>query len=160
MRHNLFEVIVGAFVLLAAAFFFISSVKQTGFNQSSGYQISAGFDNIDGVTSGSDVKMSGVKIGAVENQTIDPQTYRAKLVLNIRNDIKLPVDSSAKIVSNGLLGDKYVNIEPGAEDEMLKQGGMINYTQSSINMEQLLGKFIFGSSQTQKTDKQNAQADH
>jgi phospholipid/cholesterol/gamma-HCH transport system substrate-binding protein len=145
MKHNLFEIVVGTFVLGCAIYFFFFSFNKAGINTSSTYQISATFNNIDGVSAGSDVKVSGVKIGSVATEEIDPVTYLAILKLNINQDIKLPSDSSAKILSSGLLGGKYIGIEIGAEEEMLQEGGKIQFTQSGVNLEELLGKFIFGS---------------
>ncbi len=145
MKNNLFEVIVGTFVLGCAIYFFFFSFNKSNISTSKTYQISANFDNIDGVSSGSDIKISGVKIGTVANQTIDPETYRAVLKLSINQEIKLPKDSSAKVLSSGLLGGKYIGIEIGADEEMLESGDRIQFTQSGVNFEELLGKFIFGS---------------
>jgi phospholipid/cholesterol/gamma-HCH transport system substrate-binding protein len=145
MKNNLFEVIIGAFVLVCAAYFFFFSFNKSGVSTSSTYQISAEFENIDGISSGSDVKISGVKIGSVDKQKIDPESYMAVVTLNINNGIRLPSDSSAKIGSSGLLGGKYISIEIGAEEEMLQSGDAIEFTQSSVNLEELLGKFIFNS---------------
>ncbi|MFT6077328.1 MAG: phospholipid/cholesterol/gamma-HCH transport system substrate-binding protein [Myxococcota bacterium] len=145
MKNNLFEVIVGTFVLAFAIGFSFFSFNKSGISASSTYEISAVFSNIDGVSTGSDVKVSGVKIGSIADAQIDPITYRAILTLDINQDIKIPSDSSAKILSSGLLGGKYVGIEIGAEEEMIEDGGKIQYTQSGVNLEELLGKFIFGS---------------
>ena len=147
MKNNLFEIIIGTFVLCCTIYFFFFSFSKSGISTSQTYQISANFDNIDGVSTGSDVKVSGVKIGTVATEVIDPETYHAILTFNINNNIKIPIDSSAKILSSGLLGGKYVAIEIGAEEEVLKDGSKIQFTQSGINFEELLGKFIFGSSQ-------------
>ncbi|MES2676865.1 MAG: outer membrane lipid asymmetry maintenance protein MlaD [Pseudomonadota bacterium] len=144
MKNNLFEVIVGTFVLGCAIYFFFFSFNKSGISTSKTYQILAKFDNIDGISSGSDIKISGVKVGAVAGEAIDPTTYQAILKLDINQEIKLPKDSSAKVLSSGLLGGKYIGLEIGAEDEMLKNGEQIQFTQSGINFEELLGKFIFG----------------
>lgn len=145
MRSNIFEILVGTFVLICAVYFFAFSLKKSHVSTSNGYEIYAEFDNIEGVGTGSDVKISGVKIGTIGDQELNTKTYRAKLKLNIDNNIKLPKDSSAKIASSGLLGGKYLSIEPGAEDEILQNGDEIKFTQSSISLEDMLGKFIFGS---------------
>lgn len=155
MKNNLFEVIVGTFVLFCAIYFFFFSFSKSNISTSNTYQVSAKFDNIDGISIGSDIKISGVKIGTVASETIDPQTYQAILKLNINQEIKLPKDSSAKILSSGLLGGKYIGIEIGAEEEILKDGEQIGFTQSGINFEELLGKFIFGSSKKDKEEDEN-----
>ncbi len=145
MKNNLFEVIVGTFVLLSAIYFFIFSFKQSNIATGDSYKIIAEFDNIGDIGNGSDVKISGVKIGTVDTQSLNSQTYRALLTLNINNEIELPADSSAKIMSASLLGGKFISIEPGADEEILENGDAIIFTQSSVNFEDLLGKFMFGS---------------
>ncbi len=152
-NNNYFEIIVGTFVLMSALFFFFSSFQNSKVNSSKGYHLIAKFDNIDGLAPGGDVKISGVKVGSVENQFLDEESYRATLRLIIDDKIKLSSDSSAKVSSEGLLGSKYLAIEPGADDEFLKDGDEINFTQSSVNFEDLLGKFIFSSSSDKKEDK-------
>lgn len=142
-NNNYFEIIVGTFVLFCAIFFFVSSFKSAKVGDSKGYYLISKFDNIDGIAPGSDVKISGVKIGTVEEQFLDEKDFRAVLKLNIQNSVKLPVDSSAKVSSEGLLGSKYLAITPGGDDENLTDGGEIQFTQSSVNFEDLLGKFIF-----------------
>ncbi len=144
--HNFFEIFVGTFVLFCAIFFLFSSVKSAKINSTGGYRLIAKFDNIDGIAGGSDIKISGVKIGTVEDQFLDEKSFRATLKLNIDQNVKLSSDSSAKIVSEGLLGSKYLSITPGGDEENLKDGEEIAFTQSSSNLEELLGKFIFGSS--------------
>ncbi|MCE3254826.1 MAG: mlaD [Rickettsiaceae bacterium] len=154
MKHNnLFEVIVGTFVLVCATYFFFFSFNKSGISTSKTYQVSAKFDNIDGISAGSDIKISGVKIGSVSAAMIEPETYRAILKLDIDRDIKLPKDSSAKVLSSGLLGGKYIAIEVGAEEEMLANGDQIQFTQSGVNFEELLGKFIFGSTKKENENE-------
>ncbi|MBM5782792.1 MAG: outer membrane lipid asymmetry maintenance protein MlaD, partial [Pelagibacterales bacterium] len=137
---NYFEIIVGTFVLLCAGFFLFGSVKGSKSDSSGKYSLVAKFDNIEGVSSGSDIKIAGVKIGTVSEQFLDPKTYRASLKLLINSDVKLPTDSSAKISSEGLLGSKFLSIEIGSDEENLKEGDEIVFTQSSVNFEELLGK--------------------
>jgi phospholipid/cholesterol/gamma-HCH transport system substrate-binding protein len=151
--NNYFEIIVGSFVLLCAVFFFFSSLKSAKLNSSGGYHLIAKFENIDGISGGSDVKISGVKIGTVESQFLDEKDFRATLKLNLDSSVKLPLDSSAKVSSEGLLGSKYLSITPGGDEENLKDGEEIRFTQSSVNFEDLLGKFIFSSNS--KKDEKN-----
>lgn len=150
-NNNYFEIIVGTFVLFSAIFFLTNSFKSAQVGGSSGYHVIAKFDNVDGISAGSDVKISGVKIGAVEEQFLDKKDFRAALKLNIENSVQLPSDSSAKIVSEGLLGSKYLSITPGGDNDLLKDGDEILFTQSSVNLEDLLGKFIF--SEKDKNEK-------
>ena len=144
MRRNLIETLMGAIVLIVAAFFVFTTYQSSGIKKDYGYRLSALFDKADGITTGSDVRLGGIKIGTVVAQKLDPQTYRANVTLGIENDVKIPIDSTAQIVSDGLLGGKYISLVPGAENEMLGDGGVIEYTQGSVNLEQLIGKIAFG----------------
>ena len=149
-NNNYFEIIVGTFVLFCAVFFLLNSLKSSQVKNTDGYNLIAKFDNIDGIASGSDVKISGVKVGTVVKQFLDNDTYRATVEISIDSAVKLPTDSSAKISSEGLLGSKFLSIEIGADDEMLKQGEEIEFTQSSVSFEDLLGKFIFNSTKEEE----------
>ncbi len=154
--NNYFEVIVGTVVLFCAVFFFVSSFKRSQIDKSDSYTIVAKFDNSDGISDGADVKISGVKVGSVTAQSLDDKTFQAKLNLSISKEITLSSDSSAKIASEGLLGSKYIAITPGGDEEALKEGDEIQFTQSSVNLEELLGKFIFNSnSNKEKNEKSN-----
>jgi phospholipid/cholesterol/gamma-HCH transport system substrate-binding protein len=154
MKKNLIETIMGAVVLIVAGFFVATAYQNSGIKNEDGYQISAIFDRIDGVSRGTDVKIGGIKIGTVEDMQLDNTTYRAKLILGIKDSVKLPLDSSAEIASESLLGGKYVNIVPGSEEEMLKSGGKIEFTQSAVNLEQLIGKYAFGSADKKEEVKE------
>ncbi len=143
-RTNYFEVIVGTLVILFAGLFLINSIKSAKIQTSKGYEIIAKFDDVGDISSGSDVKISGIKIGTVSQSELDKDTYRATLKIQIQDDVKIPLDSSVKVASSGLLGAKYLEISPGADIEYLSQGDEIAFTQSSVNLEDLLGKFIFG----------------
>ena len=153
-QNNYFEIIVGTFVLLCAAFFFFSSFKSAKIKTNDGYNLIAKFDDASGIEAGGDVKISGIKVGTVSDSTLDSKNFRATLIFSVSKDLKLPTDSSAKIVSSGLLGEKYLAITPGADEEFLKDGEEVAFTQSSVNFEQLLGKFMFNSDD--KKDKKDA----
>jgi phospholipid/cholesterol/gamma-HCH transport system substrate-binding protein len=154
MKRNIIETLIGALVLLVAvgAIFFAYSNAGMKVNASS-YKIFAQFERIDGLTLGSDVRVGGVKVGIVSQQTLDPKTYLARVEMSINQQVKLPKDSSAQIVSDGLLGSKYVAIIPGAEDAMLAANEEITFTQSSVNLETLIGKMMFNGAEG-KEDKQ------
>ncbi len=142
-NNNYFDFIIGTFVILCAGFFFLSSFNSTKINNSGGYFLLAKFDNVNGIAGGSDVKISGVKIGTVIEQFIDEKTFRATIKFSINDKIKLPSDSSAKIVSDGLLGSKFLEINPGSQDDLLNEGDELVFTQSSVNFEDLLARFMF-----------------
>ena len=142
-QRNLTELVAGAVVLLVAAGFLGYAVAHTGRASVGGYTLHAKFDRIDGLSDGSDVRMAGVKVGSVTAATIDPKTYQALVSFTVQPSLKLPTDSSAEIVSDGLLGGKYLSLVPGGDEKMLPAGGTVTITQSSISIEQLLGKFVF-----------------
>jgi phospholipid/cholesterol/gamma-HCH transport system substrate-binding protein len=143
MGRNLVETLMGAFVLGLAIVFLVFAYGRAGLKTTDGYTLVGKFDRIDGLAQGSDVRMSGIKIGTVTAQTLDPKTYLAVLTLNVRNDVKLPRDSSARVASDGLLGDKYLSITPGGEDAMLTAGQEIQHTQGSVDIVSLVGRMLF-----------------
>lgn len=147
MRRNAIETIMGAAVLLVAVIFVVFAFSATGVSTVSGYQVTARFDNAAGLTPGTDVRMSGVKIGSVTSQRLDPKTYFAEVTLAIDKDIKLPADTSARVVPEGLLGSNYVLLEPGGAEEMIPDGGTIQYTQGAVNIVDLVGRLIFSGDQ-------------
>lgn len=146
MERNVVETIMGAVVLLVAAVFVVIAYQSGNVSTAkNGYNVTASFKQLGAINIGNDVRISGIKVGSVINQRLDPKTYLAVVTMNINGDIKLPTDSSAAIVSDGLLGGKYIELEPGADETYLKDGGVIHYTQDAVNFEQLIGKFAFGS---------------
>lgn len=146
MNRNIVETIVGAAVLIIAVVFVTFALKSGGQTDGlDGYKLKAAFDSIDGLSTGSDVRISGMKVGTVTNQKLDEKSYQAVITFTVSKTVELPADSSAKIVSAGLLGGKYLSLVPGADDVMLEDGESIEYTQSSVSIEELIGKFAFGS---------------
>jgi len=146
MRNNLLESLIGFVVIIIAIIFFIYSYSMMGNkNSSRTYQITAVFNEVSGLMSGSDVRLSGIKVGSVTTQTLDGDSYEAVVSMQINNDIKIPTDSSAKISAEGLLGGNYISIEPGGSDEILMDGDVIEFTQGSIDLIGLLGNAVFGS---------------
>ena len=143
MRKNLIETIMGAVVVAVAVLFVFFAYDKADLKTVEGYAISAKFDRIDEIRRGSDVRMSGIKIGTVTDQALDPETYLAVVRLNIDNSVKLPLDTSAAITSDGLLGDKYMALSPGGDDKMIPAGGEIETTQGSIDLFSLVGQMIF-----------------
>jgi phospholipid/cholesterol/gamma-HCH transport system substrate-binding protein len=147
MNKNIIEVLVGFLVIIIAVGFLAYTYKVANIKKlDSCYQIKAKFDQVEGIIIGSDVMVSGIKVGSVSELSLDPKSYNVIMTIAIEDSIKLPTDSSARIVSSGLLGGKYVELQAGSDDQMLNNNDMILYTQSSVNLESLLGKFIFSSS--------------
>jgi phospholipid/cholesterol/gamma-HCH transport system substrate-binding protein len=150
-RHSIAEVLTGAVVLLLAAGFLGYAVAHSGRTATTGYTLYARFEHIDGLGVGADVRVAGVKVGSVNQERIDPQSFQAIVALSVRDDIKLPKDSAAIVTSESLLGGKYLSLQPGGDESMLQPGQTITITQSSISLEELLGKFIFSMTNVQKT---------
>ena len=113
MQNGFVETLIGAAVVAVAGVFFYYGWNTTGSGQVAGYELIARFDRIDGISVGTDVRMSGIKIGSVISQELDQKTYRALVRMSVRNDIKVPEDSSIKVSSEGLLGGSYLAISPG-----------------------------------------------
>lgn len=148
MNRNVIETVMGAVVLLVAAAFVVVAFEGGTVNRDSGYTVTAEFDNASGLAPGADVRMSGVKIGVVTQQRLDPVSYFAVVTMSIDEAVKLPKDTSARILADGLLGSNFVSLEPGGDEENIAPGGKITFTQGSINVVDLLGRFIFSAAET------------
>ena len=142
-RHGVAEVLTGATVLIVAGAFLAFAIAHSGRTSGTGYELQARFDHIDGLNVGGDVRIAGVKVGTVTDAHIDPKTFSAVVTLTVRNGLELPKDTAATITSESLLGGKYISLSPGGDDTDLKPGQTISITQSSVSLEELLGKFIF-----------------
>ena len=156
MQKNILETLMGAVVLLVAATFLAFAYKGSEVRVEAGYAVTANFSNISGIAMGSDVRIGGIKVGTITGLTLDPESYDAVVTMTIRNGTKLPKDSTASIVSSGLLGEKYVQLTPGGDDAMIAAGGKIGFTQSSVNLEELIGKFMFSGGGVDKDGGQTA----
>lgn len=150
MRRNLLETLMGGLVLVVGLGFLMFAYSRADLGTAEGYDVIARFDQVDGIKSGAEVRMAGIKIGTVTGQQLDTRTYFAVVSMTVRDDVKLPTDSSAKITSDGLLGDKYITITPGGLDEMIKPGGQIQHTQGSIDLISLVGQAIFSQTEGSK----------
>jgi phospholipid/cholesterol/gamma-HCH transport system substrate-binding protein len=143
-NRGIAEVLTGAAVLLVAAGFLGFAVAHSGRGTAgAGYDLTASFDHIDGLNVGADVRIAGVKVGSVTGQRIDPATFLAVVTMKIGDAFQLPKDTSAEVVSESLLGGKYMSLTPGGDTAVLKPGEKITIVQSAVSLEQLLGKFIF-----------------
>ncbi|MBF0167836.1 MAG: outer membrane lipid asymmetry maintenance protein MlaD [Alphaproteobacteria bacterium] len=143
MKRNPVETILGAVVLVVAAFFLFFAYGTADVKKIKGYELAASFAKIGGLPTGADVRINGIKVGTVVGQKLDPATFNAVLTLSIAADIKLPSDSQASIGSDGLLGDKYVKIEPGVEKTTLEAGTQLAKTKDQKALEELVGEIIF-----------------
>jgi len=144
MKNNLVETAVGALVIAIAAGFFFYVYNSTEFGQGTGgYKINAEFENIEGISVGSDIRMAGIKIGSVVQQKLDPESFQAVVTMSVANFIKLPDDTTAKVTSEGLLGSKFITLEVGGSDELLKDGDSLTHTQSALDIWSLINEFMF-----------------
>ena len=150
-RHGIAEILTGAAVLIVAAGFLAYAVAHSGQSAMAGYTLYARFDHIDGLGVGADVRLAGVKVGSVTEEKLDPRSFQAVVTLTVRDDLQLPKDSAAIVTSESLLGGKYLSLQPGGDETMLRPGQAITITQSSVSIEELLGKFIFSVTSLQKS---------
>ncbi len=148
-RHTV-ELTAGLFMLLGLAALLFLALEATdvgGYSAGNSYQIKARFSNIGDLKPRAPVAMAGVTIGAVDSITLDPVTYEAEVIMNI--DAKysnIPTDTAAGIYTKGLLGDKYIELEPGGSPDMLRDGDQLFITNSAVILEKLVGKYLFNSS--------------
>lgn len=137
------DLIAGLFVLggLVAVAFLAFQVGESPFSEPGGLVVYARFDETGGLKPRAPVDIAGVKVGRVTEITLD-EDFRARVTLEMDGRLALPVDTSASIVTAGLLGDRYVSLQLGAEEELLKSGGEIGFTESAVLMERLIGKLV------------------
>lgn len=147
MERKRLEFFVGLFVLAGfVALLFVSMQAANLGNLSIGsksYTVSANFDNIGGLKARAPVKSAGVVVGRVKSISFDAATFQARVQMEIYDSFKFPTDSSAKILTSGLLGEQYVGISAGGEEDDLKNGSRIESTQSAIVLENLISQFLF-----------------
>lgn len=143
MKSNTFEALIGAVVIALTLIFLFFGFQSMRLNNEGKYNVSAVFNRIDGIKLGSDIRMSGIKIGTVSSQELDNITFQARVLMAIDSDILIPDDSSAKITTDGLLGGNYISIEPGGNDIYLESGDEILFTQGSVDLIGLVGEALF-----------------
>jgi phospholipid/cholesterol/gamma-HCH transport system substrate-binding protein len=155
MKRNPIETVLGAVVLVIAGMFLAFAYTTADIQAVTGYSVSAKFIKVGGLETGSDVRISGIRVGTVTEQALDPQTFQASVTMSISGDVKLPADTEAAIVSDGLLGGKYVNLIPGRAKETLSDGGALAKTRDFQSVEDLVGEIIFLA--TSKSDEPKAE---
>lgn len=147
MESKTVQLAVGVFIAAGIAALFMLAMKVSNlstFSTGAGYELTARFDNVGGLKVRAPVTMAGVRIGRVASISFDQKTYEAVVRFNIEQKFnKIPEDSSASILTSGLLGEQYVGLQPGAEDKYFKPGGEVKYTQSALVLERLVGQFLF-----------------
>ena len=145
MTSNVSETLIGAAVLAVAGSFLYFASQSTGLSTEAGrYTLTASFRSVEGLGIGSDVKLSGVKVGTLTHVSLNPDTYQAVTILAIDNKILIPDDADIKVSTDGLLGAAFLEITAGGSPFMLEPGGEIIYTQGTISLLNLLLKFANG----------------
>lgn len=143
MQRNMLETVMGAIVLLMAAGFVMLAYEAANIRGADGYEIEAEFGATGGLSVGDDVRISGITVGRIARQELDPVTYAARIVMSLDNQIQIPADSSARITAASLLGGNYLELIPGADEEMMQPGEVIYDTLDPVSLTDLLGKAVF-----------------
>lgn len=146
MQRKSLDVWVGLFVLLGALALMFLALKVGNLSSISlgpGYTLVARFDNIGGLKPRAPVKSAGVVVGRVESIGFDDKTFQASVVMRINAEVQFPKDSSAKILTSGLLGEQYIGLEPGGDEKNFADGDRVKLTQSAIVLENLISQFLF-----------------
>lgn len=143
MGRNLIETIMGAVVLLVAGFFLVFAYTHADLKEVKGYEVTAQFASVGGLDIGADVRINGIKVGTVASNALDPATFNAVVRLTITPEIRLPTDTVATIATEGLLGGKFVKLQPGKAAERIAEGGVIGRTKDYKSIEEMVGELIF-----------------
>ena len=143
MQRSMLETVMGAVVLLSAVAFLSLAYEAADLRGFDGYEIKAEFGATGGLSVGDDVRISGIKVGQIVRQELDPATYIARIVIALDPQIQIPADSSARITAASLLGGNYLELMPGADLEMLQPGDVIYDTRDPVSLTDLLGKAVF-----------------
>lgn len=147
MQRTTLDLWVGIFVITGVAALFVLALKvgnASSVNMSDGYKVTAEFDNIGGLKVRAPVKSAGVVVGRVESIGLDTRKFRANVALRIDKRYPFPRDSSASILTAGLLGEQYVGMDGGGDEQNLKDGDRLKITQSAIVLEKVIGQFLYG----------------
>jgi phospholipid/cholesterol/gamma-HCH transport system substrate-binding protein len=161
MQSKALELLVGLFFTLGVAAVFILTFRVasvSGVGEPGGYEVTADFENIGGLRPGAAVTMAGVRIGRVRDIAIDKTTFEARVTMRITGSYdNIPKDSHASILTAGLLGEQYVGLSPGGAEEILGDGDSINFTQSALVLENLIGQFVAGMASSKKESEKPQQ---
>lgn len=143
---------VGLFILLgliALAFLALRAGNMSSFSFASTYQVEGYFDNVGGLKVRAPVKSNGVVVGRVAAISFDNQRFQAKVALDVERPYQFPDDTSASILTSGLLGEQYIGLTPGGDDKNLKDGSTLKFTQSAVVLEDLISKFLYSTAEKQ-----------
>ena len=143
MQRNMLETVMGGIVLLTAVAFVSLAYEAANIRGTDGYELEAEFGATGGLSVGDDVRISGIKVGRISRQELDPVTYAARIVMSLDERIRIPADSSARITAASLLGGNYLELIPGADEDMMQPGEVIYDTRDPVSLTDLLGKAVF-----------------
>lgn len=146
MKRATLDLWVGIFVVAGLTALTVLALKVGNlnlYNMSETYQLQAHFSNIGGLKSKASIKSAGVVVGRVDKITLDPERYEAKVTMTIDKHFQFPKDTFANILTSGLLGEQYIGLIPGGDEELLKAGDEIKKTQSAVVLEDLISKFLY-----------------
>lgn len=143
MKKNPVETILGFFVLIFTGVFLFFAASKVDTKAIKGYNVTANFLKIGGLEVGSDVRISGIKVGSVLSTVLDAENYTANVILSIDNAVKLPIDTVAAISDVGVMGGKYISLEPGKSQALLKNNDLISHTKNYKSLEDNISEFIF-----------------
>ena len=149
MKQLKIEFFVGLFVIagfLCVSYMAINMGNFSLFNEQDSYQLVGRFDSVSGLKEGAAIEIAGVKIGKVATIVLDVENFEALVSMDIPNHIQLPLDSVASVRTSGIIGDKYIKLTVGVEDEKLGPGEEFEQTESALDIEELISKFVFSSS--------------
>ena len=149
MQRNMLETVMGAIVLLTAVAFVSLAYEAANIRGTGGYELEAEFGATGGLSVGDDVRISGIKVGRISRQELDPVTYAARIVMSLDERIHIPADSSARITAASLLGGNYLELIPGADEDMMQPGEVIYDTRDPVSLTDLLGKAVFSAANDQ-----------
>ncbi|WP_395662046.1 outer membrane lipid asymmetry maintenance protein MlaD [Aestuariivirga sp.] len=144
MKNSTVETLIGTAVVAIAAAFFIYAYQASERGGTAGsYRVSAEFDNAEGVSIGTDVRVAGVKVGSVVDFTLNPENFQANVKMELDPKVQLTEDASAKVTAEGLLGSKFISLEQGGAETMLAEGGVISNTQGAVDIWSLISQAMF-----------------
>jgi phospholipid/cholesterol/gamma-HCH transport system substrate-binding protein len=160
MRESLFETLIGVLVVaVAGVFLFFSLQQRSDASPRDSYTLTAKFNRIDGISAGSDVRMAGVKVGTVSDIKLDPKTYKALVTFSMKDGIQVPDDSTAQVLSDGLLGGAYLGIMVGGSFDYIPEGGQVEFTRGSVDLLTVLPEVASGAAGGNNTDTSDYSGD-
>ncbi|WP_416900067.1 MAG: outer membrane lipid asymmetry maintenance protein MlaD [Minwuia sp.] len=149
MASNVLETVIGAVVIAIAVIFVIFAYRTADISPSAGYPLGAKFNNVSGLNVGADVRMSGISIGSVTEMDLEQPSLLAVVKMSIRNGVGIPDDSAIRVLTDGLLGDTFLSVEPGGGLDNLQAGDDFRFAQGSVNLIDLVGQAIYSSGKSE-----------